>query len=70
MRQPPRECTEPQNALEWIFIGYSDDIHDSLLNHLRDFDTSLVKRPPTGFVDEVCATSRRAARHDRLVHEI
>lgn len=57
------------NALEWIFIGYTDDIHGSLLNHLRDFDTLLMKRLPTGFVFEVCAASHRAARHDRLIHE-
>jgi hypothetical protein len=57
------------NALEWIFIGHTDDIHGSLLDHLKDSATSLMKKEPTGFVYEVCDAARRTARHDRLIHE-
>jgi hypothetical protein len=57
------------NAREWIYIGESDNIQAALLNHLRDLDTKLMKRQPTGFVFEVCEGTRRPARQDRLVLE-
>jgi excinuclease UvrABC nuclease subunit len=57
------------NAREWIYIGESDNIQNSLLNHLQDLRTSLMKREPTGFVFEVCEQERRTSRQDRLVGE-
>ena len=57
------------NAREWIYIGETDNIQNSLLNHLNEIDSSLMKRAPTGFVFEVCDQARRASRHDRLVGE-
>jgi len=57
------------NAHEWIFIGQTDDIKGSLLEHLQDLSTSLMKRQPAGFVFEVCQGARRSARQDRLVLE-
>jgi hypothetical protein len=57
------------NAIEWIFIGQTNDIRGSLLDHLQDFDTSLLKKQPTGFVYEICDAGHRAARHDRLIRE-
>lgn len=57
------------NAREWIYIGVADNIQDSLLTHLRDVHTSLMKREPTGFVFEVCGGSHRPVRQDRLVLE-
>lgn len=57
------------NSREWIYIGQTDDIHGSLLHHLQDVETSLMKKQPTGFVYEVCESTRRSARQDRLVHE-
>jgi len=40
------------NAREWIYIGETDNIQGTLLSHLRELDTSLMKRRPTGFVFE------------------
>jgi len=57
------------NASEWIYIGESDNIQGSLLTHLQDHRTPLMKHQPTGFVFEVCEEARRSARHNRLVTE-
>ena len=57
------------NAFEWIYIGESDNIQDSLLGHLRQLDTSLLRRQPTGFVFELCGRAQRPARQDRLILE-
>jgi hypothetical protein len=57
------------NAREWIYIGETDNIQSSLLTHLQDVNTSLMKREPTGFVFEICDQARRSSRQDRLVFE-
>ena len=57
------------NAREWIYIGESDNIQSSLLNHLHEVNTSLMKHEPAGFVFEVCDQANRASRQDRLVGE-
>ena len=55
------------NAREWIYIGATDNIRASLLSHLREGGSALMKRLPTGFTFEVCAPAGRPARLDRLV---
>lgn len=57
------------NALEWIYIGETDDIRSALLTHLSEDESPLMKSKPAGFVFEVCDRARRPARQDRLVHE-
>lgn len=57
------------NAREWIYIGETNNIQGSLLGHLQNLQTSLMKREPTGFVFEICDEARRSARQDRLVFE-
>jgi hypothetical protein len=57
------------NALEWIYIGATDDIRGTLLEHLRERDTALMKRQPSGFVFELCVGVRQAARQGHLVTE-
>ena len=57
------------NAREWIYIGETDNIQGTLLSHLQNPDTPLMKRLPTGFVFEVCDRERRPIRQDRLVQE-
>lgn len=57
------------NAREWIYIGTSDDIQASLLRHMSESATSLMKRKPTGFVFEVCKPVHCVARQNRLVLE-
>jgi predicted GIY-YIG superfamily endonuclease len=57
------------NAREWIYIGETSNIQDSLLTHLQDRQASIQKREPTGFVFEVCDEAHRSARQNRLVLE-
>jgi hypothetical protein len=57
------------NSREWIYIGETDNIHGTLLDHLRGVETALMRLEPTGFVFEVCDRLRRPARQDRLVLE-
>jgi predicted GIY-YIG superfamily endonuclease len=57
------------NAREWIYIGETNNIQDSLLTHLQDLQASIQKREPTGFVFEVCDQAHRSARQNRLVLE-
>jgi hypothetical protein len=58
------------NAREWVFVGGADDIRAALLGHLREGDTTLKSRAPTGFTFEICHPSRIAARVSRLVTEL
>lgn len=57
------------NALEWIYIGETDDIQGALLTHLSENESPLMRSNPAGFVFEVCNRALRPARQDRLVHE-
>jgi len=57
------------NAREWIYIGETDNIQGSLLTHLQEARTKLMKREPTGFVFEVCDQASRTSRMGRLVVE-
>ena len=57
------------NAREWIYIGQTDNIQASLLTHLHESDSALMKKQPTGFVYELCDPGGRSARQDRLVFE-
>lgn len=56
------------NAREWIYIGVSENIRGSLLEHLEARSSQLMKRQPTGFVYEVCRGDE-CARQDRLIQE-
>jgi len=57
------------NALEWIYIGETDDIQGALLTHLGEYASPLMRSKPAGFVFEVCDRARRPARQERLVSE-
>lgn len=57
------------NAREWIYIGQSDNIQDSLLRHLQKNDSVLMKEQPTGYIFELCDPAGCSARWDRLVRE-
>jgi len=57
------------NAREWIYIGETDNLQGTLLAHLQELDSPLMKREPAGFVFEVCGHAGRPARKDRLVLE-
>jgi len=57
------------NAREWIYIGETHNIQQSLLEHLQNLSGDVMKRHPTGFVCEVSDQMSRTARHDRLIAE-
>jgi hypothetical protein len=57
------------NALEWIYIGESDNIQETLLRHLQESNTALLKRQPTGFVFEICDRAKRPDCQARLILE-
>jgi|SRR5579871_1845160 len=57
------------NAREWLYIGETENIQNTLLTHLQNSKVSLIKLEPTGFVFEVCDGVQRLARQDRLVLE-
>lgn len=57
------------NSREWLYIGQSDNIQASLLGHLLEYDSVLMKEHPTGFVFEICDPAARSARQDRLIFE-
>lgn len=57
------------NSREWIYIGQSDNIQGTLLDHLQDAQAAPMKRGPTGFVYELCTGVHRSQRQNRLVQE-
>jgi hypothetical protein len=57
------------NAREWLYIGETDNIQASLLGHLQESESALMRKRPTGFVFEVRGVADRSARQDRLMLE-
>ena len=57
------------NAREWIYIGETDNLRGTLLAHLHEGETALMRLRPTGFVFEICDQATRPTRQDRLVRE-
>jgi len=55
------------NARNWIVIAESDNIQQSLLEHLSE--SGKVQSRPTGFIFETCDPASRAQRHRRLTNE-
>ena len=58
------------NAKEWIYVGAARDIQAALIAHLRETNTTLKLRSPTGFTFELCDAGQHAARESRLVGEL
>lgn len=57
------------NAREWIFIGETNNIQARLMEHLKETDTELVNRRPTGFAFERCSPVERIYRQNALVQQ-
>ncbi len=57
------------NAREWVYIGETDNIQDTLLGHLRQSDAAIENQKPTGFVYEICDRAQRTKRQDSLIVE-
>lgn len=56
-------------ARQWLYIGETDNIQRTLLEHLRDLHRVDTRRKPTGFAFEVCARADCPERQNRLVME-
>ena len=54
----------------WIYIGETDDIRDSLLNHFDNPDRCMARYGPTGFSFELWPPGKRVERYDDLVSEL
>ncbi len=57
------------NGREWIYIGETDNIRATLLDHIGQSTSDVMTRKPTGFVFEACVKDRRTTRQDRLILE-
>jgi excinuclease UvrABC nuclease subunit len=57
------------NGREWLFIGEANNIRARLLEHLKETDTLLMNRGPTGFTFEECPTCDRILRQNALVRQ-
>ncbi len=58
------------NAREWVHIGQSDNIQESLLSHLTEQGTELASLKPSGFTFEICYGDARSMRQQRLITEL
>ena len=58
------------NAKEWVFIGSSENVQTSLLDHLESVGSALMARTPTGFMFEPCPLGMCVVRRDRLIAEL
>jgi hypothetical protein len=57
------------NASQWLLIDETDNLQTALLSHLSSLDAALPGARPTGFVIEICDSSQRSARRQRLAAE-
>ncbi len=53
----------------WVYIGGSDDIHASLLEHRNARGTCIDKHMPSRFVFEVVPAKHRVIRQRELIAE-
>lgn len=58
------------NAREWIFIGEASDLRATLMQRLREVDTSVAIRNPTGFTFEMLSPGDCTSRQNQLVREL
>lgn len=62
-------------SLTWLYIGETDNIQRTLLEHLRESHLAAARHGvatrhrPTGFVFEICPEATRPERQDQLVME-
>jgi hypothetical protein len=55
------------NAQQWLYVGESDDIRQSLFGHLNQPGACLARRGPLSFSFEVVSPERRLHRQHALV---
>jgi len=47
------------SGTECIYVGEAEDICQRLMDHLRETDSGVMKRSPTGFTFELCPPGQR-----------
>jgi excinuclease UvrABC nuclease subunit len=57
------------NAAEWIYIGTSENLQDTLMRHIGEQGTPIAAHRPSGFVFETCSPAQLSTRLARLVLE-
>ncbi len=57
------------NARQWVFVGATQNIRESLLRHVAELGTLLARNEPKGFVFELCGDADQISRCDRLIAE-
>ena len=57
------------NSREWLYIGYTDNIQGTLMEHLQERESSLVRSLPTGFVYELALPEQQSDRCGSLIRE-
>jgi excinuclease UvrABC nuclease subunit len=58
------------NEKSYIYIGESDDIRATLINHLHGDYPCIMSRHPRSFNYELCPKSRRLRRQTELICEL
>ena len=57
-------------AKRWVFVGESEDIRRSLMQHLNDSSASTTRFGPLSFSFELVPPAERAARQKALIAEL
>ncbi len=58
------------NTMEWVYIGESANIRETLLGRRKAMDSCLRLMAPTGFTFELCSEESRAERAEELISEL
>ena len=57
-------------ARQWVYVGQSDDIRQSLFRHLNEPTACMEERTPLSFSFETIPSAERRSRYDALVTEL
>ena len=58
------------NALEWIFVGSTDNLQSALMTALKGSGSTILSREPTGFMFDPCGAGECDTRRDKLIAEL
>lgn len=57
------------NSREWLYIGSTDNIQGTLMAHLQERESNVVRSLPTGFVYELARPEQQSDRCGSLIRE-
>ena len=55
------------SSQQWVYVGESDDIRQSLFRHLNEPDACIARRGPLSFSFEMVPAAERVSRQQALV---